>query len=151
MADPINADAPDYAACAGCAPHYGAGDLVARVEGALRLAGLGNGVIPWDALAPLDQFHIGGTAAATVLAARHLASVHGRLVTGIDLSRPFIDLAAILTERTRLSQQVRCRVGDATRLPAGFERFDFVWMQHVAVNIADRRGLFSGIHTGTTT
>ena len=169
MADLIKADAPDHAARADeGTPHYGAGDLVAQVEDALRLAGLGGGVIPWDALAPLDQFHVGGAAATTALAARlgiglgvrlldigcglggparHLASVHGCMVTGIDLSRPFIDLATMLTERTRLSQQVRFRVGDAMRLPAEPERYDFAWMQHVAMNIADRRGLYSGIRT----
>ena len=167
VTDTIYTEAPDHAANADTGmPHYGAGDLVARVEAALQLAGLGEGVIPWDALAPLDQFHVGGAAATTALAARlrigpgarlldigcglggparHLASVHGCLVTGIDLSRPFIGLAAMLTERTRLSRQVRYRVGDATRFPAEPEGFDLAWMQHVAMNIADRRGLYSAI------
>lgn len=147
--------------------HYGTSDLVARVEDALRQAGLGDGPIAWDALAPLDQFHVGGIAATTALAARlgiepgsnlldigcglggparHLASVHGCSVTGIDLSRPFIDLATMLTERAGLSHKVRHIAGDALHLPFEPGRFDLAWTQHVAMNIADRQGLYSGIY-----
>lgn len=168
MTDPIKADVPDHVATADeGAPHYGAGDLVARVEDALRQAGLAGGVIPWNALAPLDQFHVGGAAATTALAARlgiepgfslldigcglggparHLASVHGCSVIGIDLSRPFIDLATMLTERAGLSHRVRHMGGDALHLPFEPERFDLAWTQHVAMNIVDRRGLYSSIY-----
>lgn len=147
--------------------HYGTSDLVARVGDALRQAGLGDGPIAWDALAPLDQFHVGGAAATTALAARlriepgsslldigcglggparHLASVHGCSVTGIDLSRPFIDLATMLTERARLSHRVRHVAGDALHLPFEPGHFDLAWTQHVAMNIANRHGLYSGIY-----
>lgn len=147
--------------------HYGTSDLVARVEDALQQAGLGDGLIAWDALAPLDQFHVGGIAATTALAARlgiepgsrvldvgcglggparHLAFVHGCSVTGIDLSRPFIDLATMLTGRAGLSHRVRHVAGDALHLPFEPGRFDLAWTQHVAMNIADRRGLYSGIY-----
>lgn len=146
--------------------HYGTSDLVAQVEDALRQAGWGDGPSAWDALAPLDQFHVGGIAATTALAARlgikpgsslldigcglggpsrHLASVHGCSVTGIDLSRPFIDLAIMLTEQARLSHRVRHVAGDALHLPFEPGRFDLAWTQHVAMNIADRHGLYSGI------
>lgn len=147
--------------------HYGTSDLVAQVEDALRQAGWGDGPIAWDALAPLDQFHVGGIAATTALAARlgiepgsslldigcglggparHLASVHGCAVTGIDLSRPFVDLATMLTGRARLSHRVRHVAGDALHLPFEPGRFDLAWTQHVAMNIADRHGLYSGIY-----
>jgi len=149
------------------ADHYGTGDLIAPVQDALRLAGLGDGLIAWNALMPLDQFHVGGAAATADLAgrlgiepgaslldigcglggpARHLAAVHGCSVIGIDLNRPFVDLATMLTARTGLSGQVRHMVGDATRLPFEPGRFDLAWTQHVAMNIADRHGLYAGVH-----
>ena len=47
---------------------YGVSDFVSRVERVLQQAGLGEGAIPWRALAPLDQFHVGGAAATAALA-----------------------------------------------------------------------------------
>lgn len=146
---------------------YGVSDLVARVEGVLQSAGLGDGVIPWAALAPLDQFHVGGAAATTALAerlgitvgasvldvgcglggpARHLASVYGCSVTGIDLNPSLIGLAVMLTRRTGLADRVTHLTGDATELPFEPESFDYAWTQHVAMNIADRHALYAGVH-----
>ena len=146
--------------------HYGNGDLVARVEGALRDA-FGDGPIGWEALAPLDQFHVGGAAATAALAAklaipagarvldvgcglggpsRHLATLFDGTVTGIDLSAPFIDVATLLTRRCGLDGRVTHQVGDATALPFADASFDIAWTQHVAMNIADRAGLYAGIH-----
>jgi SAM-dependent methyltransferase len=146
--------------------HYGAGDLVARVAAALHQAGFGDGAIAWSELAPLDQFHVGGEPATAALAeklhippgaklldvgcglggpARHLASVYGCSVVGVDLSQPFVDLATMLTERSGLPVRVRHQVADATRLPFEPQSFDLAWTQHVAMNIADRRALYSGV------
>jgi len=148
--------------------HYGRADLTERVALALQEAGLGAGTLPWDALAPLDQFHIRGAAATTELAerlqipagatlldigcglggpARHLASVYGCTVTGIDLNQSFIDLAIMLTQRTGLSQQLYLQQADALALPFRSASFDLAWTQHVAMNIADRHGLYTGIRT----
>jgi SAM-dependent methyltransferase len=145
---------------------YGVSDFVARVEDALRQAGFGDGPIPWRALAPLDQFHVGGAAATTALAdklaitpgstvldvgcglggpSRHLASVHGCTVAGIDLNPSLIDLANMLTRRTGLSEKVTHRTGDATALPFEAESFDRAWTQHVAMNIGDRHALYAGV------
>lgn len=146
--------------------HYGSVDLVAKVKGALDQVGFGEGPIPWDALAPLDQFHVGGAAATTALAARlgiapeatlldvgcglggparHIASVYGCTVQGIDLNAPFVDVARLLTQRTGLSDRVNHRVGDATQLPFEPASFDLALTQHVTMNIADRRTLYEGI------
>jgi SAM-dependent methyltransferase len=152
----------------GIVAHYGTQPLTALVAEALRKAGLGEGCLAWDALAPLDQFHVRGAAATAELAdrlaiprgatvldvgcglggpARHLAAVHGCTVTGIDLNQPFVDLATMLTDRTGLSQQVRTLQGDALALPFEPASFDLAWTQHVAMNIADRHGLYTGIRT----
>ena len=146
---------------------YGVSDFVSRVEGVLQQAGFGEGAIPWMALAPLDQFHVGGAAATTALAdklgiapgasvldvgcglggpSRHLASVYGCTVAGIDLNPSLVDLAVMLTGRAGLSDRVTHVTGDATKLPFEPESFDLAWTQHVAMNIADRHALYAGVH-----
>lgn len=150
---------------AAVAAHYGTTDLTARVAEVLDQA-FGPDPIPWQALAPLDQFHVGGLAAtmahAAALAiapgtrvldigsglggpARCLAATTGCDVTGIDLSTPFTDLATMLTARTGLSARARFQQADATALPFPDAAFDLVWTQHVAMNIADRAALYAGI------
>ena len=97
--------------------HYGTADLTERVDQALKQAGLDAGGLTWSDLTPLDQFHVRGLAATKELAeglslepgstaidvgcglggpARYLAATHGCRVTGIDLSRPFTDVARTL-------------------------------------------------------
>ena len=146
---------------------YGVSDFVCQVEAALQQAGFGEGVIPWMALAPLDQFHVGGAAATTALAeklaiapgdrvldlgcglggpSRHLASVYGCTVAGIDLNPSLIDLACMLTRRAGLSGTVTHRTGDATDLPFEPGSIDLAWTQHVVMNIEDRHALYAGVH-----
>ncbi len=146
---------------------YGVSDFVARVERVLLQAGFGNGPISWQDLAPLDQFHVGGAAATTVLAqklairpgatvldigcglggpSRQLASVYGCTVQGIDLNPSLIDVATMLTRRAGLADSVTHVTGDATELSFGPENFDFAWTQHVAMNIIDRYALYTGVY-----
>ena len=146
---------------------YSEGDMVARVDAALAQAGFGDGPIPWDVLSQLDQFHVGGAAATVALAeklgiaagsrvldvgcglggpSRHLAATFGCAVEGIDLSRPLIELATTLTRRTGLSNRVHHQAADACHLPFQPESFNLAWTQHVAMNIADRRALYAGVH-----
>ncbi len=146
---------------------YGVGDFGTRVEAVLAQAGFSTGLIPWEALAPLDQFHVGGAAATTALAeklamppgssvidvgcglggpSRHLASVYDCTVTGIDLNPSLVELADMLTRRCGLDAKVTHMAGDATDLPFEAESFDFAWTQHVAMNIEDRHKLYAGVH-----
>jgi SAM-dependent methyltransferase len=146
---------------------YGVSDFVSRVEDALQKAGFGDGPVPVMALAPLDQFHVGGAAATAALAeklsirpedrvldvgcglggpARHLASVFGCTVVGIDLNPSLVDLAGMLTRRTGLSEKVTHRTGDATDLPFEPDSFDVAWTQHVVMNIKDRQAVYAGVH-----
>jgi SAM-dependent methyltransferase len=117
-------------------------------------------------LAPLDQFHTRGLRATMELAseaeigsdmrvldigaglggpARFLAATYGCRVTGIDASPSFVEVATYLAERTGMSEYVDFRHGDALTLPFDDESFDVVWMQHVAMNIADRDALYREI------
>lgn len=114
-------------------------------------------------LAPLDQFHLGGVAATAALAervrprasdhvldagaglggpARYLAQHIGCRVEGIDLSPDYVAIARLFTERAGLSDKASFEEGDLTELPFADARFDLVWTQHVAMNIADRAALY---------
>jgi SAM-dependent methyltransferase len=147
--------------------HYGLDDLIGRVELALEQAGLGTAELNWSDLAPMDELHTRGLAATEELAsglqpeagataldvgcglggpARYLAAVHGCHVTGIDLSQPFIDVARMLTRRTRLEDRMTFVQGDALKLPFPDASFDHAWTQHVAMNIADKAGFYRSIH-----
>ncbi len=144
--------------------HYEAetgADLPARIQ-ALVAAG----PIEPTSLASLDQFHMGGLAATMRLAemaeperemqvldagcglggpARYLASARGCQVTGIDLSPAYVAVASLLTERTGQAGKVTFQAGDLLALPFPDARFDLVWTQHVAMNIADRGGLYRSL------
>jgi SAM-dependent methyltransferase len=146
---------------------YGNDSLRDRIQGALRNAGLGEGELTWSDLVPLDQFHVRGLAATKELAealkiepvcelldvgcglggaARYLTSTFRCHVTGIDLSQPFVEAAAMLSDRCGLTAHTTFKQADALELPFANGSFDIVWTQHVAMNIADRSRFYSEIH-----
>ena len=145
------------------AEHYESVPLRPRVEAALDAAGLDRGPVPWTALAPLDEFHLGGLRASRELAvaldppegsqvldlgsglggpARLLAADYGATVTGIDLSGAFVEVATLLSQRTGLQAGTHFRQGDVIALPFPDAHFDHAWTQHVAMNVADRAALY---------
>lgn len=134
--------------------------LLARLATALDALGT---PIDARALAPLDQFHMGGLVATRVLAecagvfrgvqvldagaglggpARHLAATYGAQVTGVDLSPDYVAIATLLTERAGLVDHASFRTADLLDLPFEDGRFELVWTQHVAMNIANRSALY---------
>ena len=146
--------------------HYSALGLTDRIKAALAAIAPENQTLTVPQLAPLDQFHTRGILATSELAAaaridssthvldvgcgiggpaRYLAGTFGCKVTGIDLSPAFIDAATYLTERGGLSDRVAFHVGDALNLPFDDASFDVVFLQHVAMNIEDRTGLYTGV------
>jgi SAM-dependent methyltransferase len=147
--------------------HYGHGELVARLEAALRDAGMEGQLLSPEQLAPLDQFHSCGIAATVELGqrihpspdtkvldigsglggpSRYLAATYGCHVSGIDLSPSYVEAATYLAEWTALSGLVDYSCGDALSLPYGNGNFDVVWTQHAAMNIANRAGFYGEAH-----
>jgi ubiquinone/menaquinone biosynthesis C-methylase UbiE len=150
----------------GVRDHYRATGLTERLRAALAVFGPEDHRLTPKQLASLDQFHTRGLAATADLAklagvtadmavldlgsgiggpARFLAATCGCRVTGVDLSEPFVDAARYLTERTGQSGQVSFQIGSALELPFDDSGFDAVLLQHVAMNIADRAGLYREI------
>ena len=150
----------------GVRDHYRATGLTERLKATLAVFGPEDQRLLPRQLAALDQFHTRGLAATADLAklagitadsavldvgsgvggpARFLSETYGCRVTGVDLSEPFVDAARYLTERTGQSGQVTFQTGSALELPFDDGRFDVVLLQHVAMNIADRAGLYREI------
>jgi SAM-dependent methyltransferase len=147
----------------GVRDHYRATGLIERLKAAL---GPEQQRLTPQQLGALDQFHTRGLAATAELArlagitadmsvldvgsgvggpARFLAANHGCHVTGVDLSEPFVEAARYLTGRTGQGGQVSFECASALTLPFDDGRFDAVFLQHVAMNIADRARLYREI------
>ncbi|MBA4783531.1 MAG: methyltransferase domain-containing protein [Rhizobiales bacterium] len=146
--------------------HYDGPLLVDRIRAALAPVAAEGQPLTVAQLAMLDQFHTRGILATAELAgaadlkaadrvldlgcgvggpARYLASTFGCHVTGVDLSPSFIEAADYLTARCGLEDQVTFRVGDALRIPFVNGSFDCVFLQHVAMNIADRAAFYAEV------
>jgi SAM-dependent methyltransferase len=145
---------------------YGTESLRERVNDALHRAGLGQGTLNWSDLVPLDQFHVRGLGATRELGealkiqagselldigcglggpARFLAARYACRVTGIDLSQPFVDVAAMLSERCGLEERTVFHQADALKLPFADESFSLAYTQHVAMNIGERARFYAEI------
>ena len=146
--------------------HYNATGLTARIREALVQIAPEEQRLTVADLAPMDQFHTRGMLATKDLAsmtaikpnarvldlgcgiggpARFLAVSYGCYVTGVDLSETFVDAARYLTERCGLQSQVTFQVANALDLPFEAGSFDLVLLQHVAMNVRDRAGLYAEI------
>ncbi len=143
--------------------HYNATGLTTKIRDALaKIAPEGQRLTVGE-LAAMDQFHTRGVLATKDLAAmtsigpitrvldvgsgvggpaRFLAATFGCHVTGVDLSENFVDAANYLNERCAMESQVSFQVGNALDLPFEAASFDLVFLQHVAMNIEDRAGLY---------
>lgn len=147
--------------------HYSGSDLEGAVLRVLRAAGVDVDALRIEDLGGLDQLHAGFGPATehlldsldlrpgtTVLdvgcgvggPARMAAARHGCRVTGIDLSRDFVNVARSLTERLGLAAQVTYDVGSATELPYADASFERAMLNHAGMNIADKGRVFAEVH-----
>jgi ubiquinone/menaquinone biosynthesis C-methylase UbiE len=147
--------------------HYASGDLLARLNAALRDDGVDPDHPSIEALAPYDQFHGRGLEATAEAAglikvgpgdhildigsglggpARYFANRFGCRVTGIDLAAEFCDVARHLTRLLGLEDRVRFELGDALSMPFANAMFDGAYSMNVSMNIADKRAFYREIH-----
>ena len=143
--------------------HYADAGFCARLDAALRAAGLDRpGIAPED-LSLFDQFHTRGRPATLELAeaaglhtdmrvldigsgvggpARTLAAEYGCRVTGLDLVADYCRAATRLTGLTGLDHLARFVCGSALAAPFADQSFELIWTQHAAMNIADKKRLY---------
>lgn len=148
-------------------PDHTGADLSERIIAFLRASGADPDHLTLSDLAPIDHFHTGGQEATRALLdlarfsadmeildvggglggpARLVASRIGCHVTVLDVTEAYCRVGALLTHQLGLSDQVIFWQGDALSMPFVTKRFDAVWMQNVAMNIADKARLFGEIH-----
>jgi MPBQ/MSBQ methyltransferase len=141
------------------ATHYSVGDLEQKFLDAASAAGLDVTRLGPGDLAAADEFHIGGRQATAHLldqldlragmhvldlgsgpggASRFAAAQYGCQVTGVDITREYVDLAAALAWRMGLADRVDYRLADVVDLPFEAGSFDGAFMLHVGMNVADK-------------
>ena len=146
--------------------HYDPAGLIDRIKVALETITPEDKPLTVSQLAPFDHFHTRRVLATAELAdavrlsstmrvldlgcgiggpARYIAETFGCTVVGVDLSKPFIDVATYLTARCRLSDRLTFQVGDALHTPFQAASFDAVFLHHVAMNIEDRDALYAEV------
>lgn len=146
------------------ANHYSQSALYDRILAALAEAGIERASLSVADLSDIDEFHIGGAPATTHLVeplgltsgarvldigcgiggpARHIASAYDVSVTGIDLTKDFIDTARRLS--ADVGVDVDFVVGSALEMPLDDRSFDAATLIHVGMNLPDKPQLFSEV------
>jgi SAM-dependent methyltransferase len=148
------------------AGHYAHGALAQAIRQALVSAGKDPDRLTPADLTPVDEFHIGGGEATVALfaqlglqagmrwldigsglggPARHLAATYGCIVSGIDLTPEYVEVAGDLARRVGLQERVDFRQGNALALPFPDASFDGASLLHVGMNIPDKPALCAGV------
>ncbi|OCI91215.1 ubiquinone biosynthesis protein [Rhizobium sp. AC27/96] len=148
------------------ASHYTHGSLETAILKTLTDNGRDIELLRVSDLAGVDEFHLGRHAATVEFArdltlaggmrladigsglggpARHFADSYGCIVSGIDLTEEFVQVANSLTARCGLTELVSFRQGSALSLPFESGGFDRATLIHVGMNIQDKAKLFAEV------
>lgn len=148
------------------AAHYGAANLLQRIETGLVALGADPAAPAPEDLKPVDEFHTGGIEATEALLSplsigagtrvldigcgiggtvRYIARHTDAEVTGLDLTPAYVAVAAELTRRVGLDARTRFLQGSALEMPFADAAFDLATMFHVGMNIADKGRLFAEV------
>ncbi|WP_445158364.1 class I SAM-dependent methyltransferase [Halomonas sp. E14] len=130
--------------------------LLARLQAAFAAAGCDPQRLSSDEVAGIDQLHLGGRQASRALAelgglqrgervldvgcgtggaSRLLAEAYGCVVTGIDITAAFIEVAEWLSRATGLGEATRFLAGDAAQVPLADASVEVIWCQHALMNM----------------
>ncbi len=145
---------------------YGDTGLGERILAGLQAFGVDTDNLTQEILAEIDHIHGGGYPNTIEHArlvklgpemavldigcgiggpARYYANAFGCRVSGIDLTREYIDVATMLTERCGLGGRVGFTCANALDLPFDGAGFDVVWCLNVTMNIEDRAGFYAEV------
>ncbi len=151
---------------AGITDHYTSGELLNRLNAAMRDDGADPDKPTIQSLAPYDQFHGRGLESTEQLAAdlqvaasdhlldvgsgiggpaRFMADRFGCQVTGIDLTPEFCDVARHLTAAMGFENQVSFEQGNALAMPFADDTFNGAYSMNVSMNIEDKTGFYGEI------
>ena len=152
------------------ADHYTHGSLIDALLQGIQQLGKSPQSIEIEDLAAVDEFHIGGCmviesffnqldidASHHILdvgcgiggAARFAATKYGCRVTGVDLTREFVEAGNTICSWLGLEGSVRLEQEDATQLTCSADTFDRAYLLHVGMNIADKHGVAKELYRVT--
>lgn len=145
---------------------YGQNNLVEKILETLQNEGLNTAENVKKSFAPIEELHLLGSKATIELAqkvevshnlkildvgcgiggpARTIASNFGCRVIGLDLSKEYCQAAELINNYVGLSDLIKIQRGNALNMPFNDAIFDIVLLQHVLMNIEDKKRLFSQI------
>ena len=143
---------------------YTTNDILGRIDTALDA--LGVTALTIDDLKSVDEFHTGGLEATDALlsqidisaetrvldigaglggTARHILHRYGAMVTGVDLTPAYVEVAEALNARLHLGSGIQMVHGNALDLPLQSGVFDLAVMFHVGMNIDDKTKLMAEV------
>ena len=144
--------------------HYASSNLIDGIRDGVIALGKTPCTVTVADLAPVDEFHIGGRKATEELvaqlhlsssdhvldigcglggAARFVAELCGCLVTGVDLTRDYVEVGQVLCQWVGLADRVSLHQADALSIPFAAKTYSAAYMLHAGMNIADKRRLCS--------
>ena len=148
------------------AAHYTEGSLLGRIEIGLKALGKSVDDVSLEDLGPVEEFHTGGRVATKALldqlslsenhhildvgcglggSSRFAANQYGCRVTGIDLTKEFIETGQTINQWVGLESKIDLGLGSATDLGFDEAQFDHAFMLHVGMNIDDKRAIMKNV------
>lgn len=145
------------------ADHWASGDVYASIVSALGKMSKSLDALTIEDLAPVDHYHARGFPATVELAdrlpiqagqhivdigcglggpARYIAKRFQCKVSGVDITRPFVEAANKLTALLNMEDHVKIELGDGQHLPYANASFDGGYTLHVTMSVADRPRFF---------
>jgi SAM-dependent methyltransferase len=142
--------------------HYTNGELLKSICAGIYQIGKLPGTVTMEDLSAVDEFHIGGRKVTKAFldpmnisvedhvldvgcgiggSSRFAAKHYGCNVTGIDLTKEYVDTGNVLCSWLGSNKQVKLVQGDAVEINAPDATFDKAFMLHVGMNIANKVAL----------
>ncbi len=146
--------------------HYGSSDLAGKLFAGLSAAGLDRAALDISELALIDELHVGGRGATMHVAAklrpnagdlildvgsglggaaRYIAKTFGCMVTGIDITKEFVELAETLAALTGLTPSVNFERTTVLAMPFDSGSFDAAMSLHTAMNIESKALMYEEV------
>lgn len=149
------------------ATHYAHGALLRAILDGVERLGQSPATVSLEDLGSVDEFHIGGRIATRsfldqldIAADEHVLDVgcglggasrfavqeYGCRVTGIDLTREYVETGEVMCSWVGLDKRITLEQGDATATHYANGAFDKSYMMHVGMNIPDKRALAAELY-----